>query len=324
MTTTSKLFWAALAVTVTAIVGAGRGMQAAPQSTDGVPTFTHDVAPILYANCVTCHRPGEIAPMSLISYQEVRPWARAITRKIAEGSMPPWHADAPTGTFSNERKLTVEEKATLEKWAAAGAPEGDPAELKPAPTFADGWRIGKPDAIFEMQEDYPVAASGTIQYEHFYIPTNFTEAKWLKAIEARPGNRAVVHHILVYYEAPPDARASRRRSSRIVRTVASRAGRRQGIGRRATQDSPRVCSRHMRRARTHRCSQRAQPCGWRLAACCICKCITRPTAPQAPIAARSVWCSPKKRQARKCAHRSSSMRGSRFHLAPSITRSRLT
>jgi len=118
--------------------------------------------------------------------------------------MPPWHADAPTGTFSNERKLTSAEKATLERWASAGAPEGDPTELKPAPTFADGWRIGKPDAIFEMQEDYPVAASGTIQYEHFYIPTNFTEAKWLKAIEARPGNRAVVHHILVYYEAPPD------------------------------------------------------------------------------------------------------------------------
>jgi len=204
MTTTSKLLWAAFAVTVTAIVGAGGGLQAAPQYTDGVPTFTHDVAPILYANCVTCHRPGEIAPMSLISYQEVRPWARAITKKIAEGSMPPWHADAPSGTFSNERKLTSAEKATLERWAAAGAPEGDPTELKPAPTFADGWRIGKPDVIFEMQEDYPVAASGTIQYEHFYIPTNFTEAKWLKAIEARPGNRAVVHHILVYYEAPPD------------------------------------------------------------------------------------------------------------------------
>src|SRR6187551_1478338 len=169
MTTTPKLFWAALAVT--AIVGAGRGMQAAPQSTDGVPTFTHDVAPILYANCVTCHRPGEIAPMSLISYQEVRPWARAITRKVAEGSMPPWHADAPTGTFSNERKLTAAEKDTLERWAAAGAPEGDPNELKPAPTFATGWRIGTPDAIFEMQEDYPIPAKGTVQYEHFYIPT---------------------------------------------------------------------------------------------------------------------------------------------------------
>ena len=83
-------------------------------------------------------------------------------------------------------------------------PKAIPTDLKPAPTFAQGWRIGTPDAIFEMQEDYPVPARGTIQYQHFYIPTNFTEAKWLKAIEARPGNRALVHHILVFYEAPPD------------------------------------------------------------------------------------------------------------------------
>jgi hypothetical protein len=203
MTRTSLCVWYALVAFIAAFAGTGREMQAAPQSSDSAPTFTHDVAPILYANCVSCHRPGEIAPMSLISYQEVRPWARAITRKIADGSMPPWHADAPARTFSNERTLTAEEKSTLERWAAAGAPEGDPKALKPPPVFADGWRIGTPDAIFEMAEDYPVPARGTVQYEHFYIPTNFTEAKWLKAIEARPGNRALVHHILVYYEAPP-------------------------------------------------------------------------------------------------------------------------
>jgi hypothetical protein len=205
MTNTSKVFWCGLALLATAI--ASRGLQAAPQATDSVPTFTSHVAPILYANCVTCHRPGEIAPMSLITYQEVRPWARAITRKIADGSMPPWHADAPAGTFSNERTLTAEEKSTLERWAAAGAPEGDPKALTPPPTFADGWRIGTPDAIFAMQEDYPVPAKGTIEYEHFYIPTNFGEVKWLKAIEARPGNRALVHHILVFYEAPPESAA---------------------------------------------------------------------------------------------------------------------
>ena len=193
-----------LLVATAGLVTMDRGIEAAPQATDSVPTFTRDVAPILYANCVTCHRPGEIAPMSLISYQEVRPWARAISKQIADGVMPPWHADAPTGTFSNERKLTALEKATIERWAADGAPEGDPKDLKPPPTFAQGWRIGTPDAIFEMQEDYPVAARGTIQYEHFYIPTNFTEEKWLTAVEARPGNRALVHHILVFYEAPPD------------------------------------------------------------------------------------------------------------------------
>jgi hypothetical protein len=206
MTKTATFAWCMLVVLV-AVAGASRQMQAAPQSIDSAPTFTRDVAPILYTNCVTCHRPGEIAPMSLITYQDVRPWARAITKQIADGAMPPWHADAPTGTFSNERKLTAAEKATLERWAAAGAPEGNPGDLKPPPTFAQGWRIGTPDIVFEMEEDYPVPARGTISYEHFYIPTNFTEAKWLKAIEARPGNRAVVHHILVYYEAPADGAA---------------------------------------------------------------------------------------------------------------------
>ena len=108
MTKSSQCVWYALVALIAAMAGAGRGMQAAPQSTDSVPTFTQDVAPILYANCVTCHRPGEIAPMSLVTYQEARPWARAITRKVAEGSMPPWHAEATAGTFSNERKLTAE------------------------------------------------------------------------------------------------------------------------------------------------------------------------------------------------------------------------
>ena len=185
MTKTSQFVLCTGVVILAAIAGAGRGIHAAPQSTDDAPTFTRDVAPILYANCVTCHRSGEIAPMSLISYQEVRPWARAMTKQISDGAMPPWHADAPTGTFSNERKLTAAEKATIEHWAAAGAPEGDPSDLKPPPTFAQGWRIGTPDVIFEMDEDYPIPARGTVEYEHFYIPTNFAEAKWLKGIEVR-------------------------------------------------------------------------------------------------------------------------------------------
>ena len=168
------------------------------------PTFTHDIAPILYTNCVECHRAGEIAPMSLITYAEVRPWAKGIVRQVSEGVMPPWHADAPHGTFRNERGLTAAQKDLIERWAAAEAPEGNPADLPPVPAFTSGWGIGQPDAIFEMQEDYPVPANGTIEYEHFYIPTNFTEERWLQAIEARPGNRSLVHHVLVYYETPPD------------------------------------------------------------------------------------------------------------------------
>ena len=195
-----------LLVGVIALVGAiGTSPRAqAPAPDAGAPTFTHDIAPILYANCVECHRAGEIAPMSLITYGEVRPWAKSIVRQVSNGVMPPWHADAPHGTFRNERSLTQAQKDLLERWASAGAPEGNPADLPAAPQFAEGWRIGQPDAIFEMQEDYSIPAKGTIEYEHFYIPTNFTEEKWLQAIEARPGNRPLVHHVLVYYEAPPD------------------------------------------------------------------------------------------------------------------------
>jgi len=186
-----------------AAVGMAPRAQGASQATTA-PTFARDIAPILFANCVECHRAGEIAPMSLITYAEVRPWAKAILREVASGAMPPWHADAPHGTFRNERGLTAAQKETIERWVAAGAPEGNPADLPPAPTFAAGWRIGEPDVVFEMQEEYAVPAKGTIEYEHFYIPTNFTEARWLQAIEARPGNRSLVHHILVYYEAAPD------------------------------------------------------------------------------------------------------------------------
>ena len=184
-----------LVVATAGLASMGSGIEAAPQTTDSVPTFTRDVAPILYANCVTCHRPGEIAPMSLISYQEVRPWARAISKQIADGVMPPWHADAPTGTFSNERKLTASEKATIERWAAAGAPEGNPGDLKPPPMFAQGWRIGTPDAIFEMDEDYPIPARGTVSVRALLHSDELHREKWLTGHRGAPGqSRARASH----------------------------------------------------------------------------------------------------------------------------------
>ncbi len=193
----------ATAFAACAAVAIGHAQSTAPASL--VPTFSKDVAPILYGQCVTCHRAGEMAPMSLVTYAEARPWAQAIARQTASGAMPPWHAEAADGTFANERKLTAAQKDVLARWATGGAPQGDPAHLPPAPTFADGWVIGQPDQVFQMAEAYEVPAEGEVQYEHFYIPTGFTEARWLQAIEARPGNRALVHHILVYYEAPPEA-----------------------------------------------------------------------------------------------------------------------
>jgi hypothetical protein len=196
-----------IAIPVLAI-GLGIVAAAAPQepaaSASSAPTFSKDVAPILYKQCTTCHRPGEIAPMSLLTYQEARPWARAIKEAVSRRAMPPWHAEAPHDTFENERYLSDAERETLVKWADAGAPQGDLTTLLQPPSYPQGWTIGTPDAIFEMTEDYAVPERGVVEYEYFYIPTNFSEPKYVEAIEVRPGNRKLVHHVLVYYKAKPD------------------------------------------------------------------------------------------------------------------------
>ena len=197
-----------LAVICSAILLAAlaSGRPQAQQPAASAPTFTRDVAPILYKHCVTCHRPGEIGRMSLLTYEQARPYAKAMANAVTNRTMPPWHADAPAGTFHNERLLSDPERQTLTAWAAGGAPGGDPKDLPAQPAFSEGWSLGKPDVVLEMLEDYPIAAKGTIQCEWFYIPTNFAEAKWVKSIEVRPGNRAAVHHVLVYYRAKPDSK----------------------------------------------------------------------------------------------------------------------
>jgi hypothetical protein len=194
----------AMLAALTISIAASPAPSVSRQSSPTVPTFARDVAPILYRNCVECHRAGEIGPMPLVTYEEVRPWARSIEKRVSDGTMPPWFAEAPSGTFANERKLTAEEKDLILRWVAGGAPAGDRSELPAPPTFVEGWTIGKPDVVFEMAEEYPVPARGTVAYEYFYVPTNLTEAKWVEAIEIRPGNRAVVHHALAFYQAPPD------------------------------------------------------------------------------------------------------------------------
>jgi hypothetical protein len=166
------------------------------------PTFSKEVAPILFKNCVSCHRPGDIAPMSLLTYETARPWAKAIREQVAVGNMPPWHATQPHGTFSNDRRLSEKDKDTLIRWADGGAPKGDPKDLPPAPKFAEGWEIGTPDAVISIPKDFEVKESGTIAYQFFEAPTKFTEDKWVQAIEVRPGARSVVHHVLVFCREP--------------------------------------------------------------------------------------------------------------------------
>jgi hypothetical protein len=202
----NRSLFGALSVTFLAsgVIWAGETASSAP------PTFTKDVAPILYKNCASCHRAGEIAPMSLLTYEQARPWAKSIREKVALGQMPPWHATQPRGTFSNDRRLSELERNTLIRWADAGAPQGDPKDLPPPPRFAEGWEIGAPDVVLGMAKPYTVTASGTIAYQYFTVPTNFTEDKWVRAIEVRPGARSVVHHILVFVreKGPPASAAA--------------------------------------------------------------------------------------------------------------------
>ena len=159
-------------------------------------TFSKHVAPILYKNCVECHRPSMFAPMSLMTFEETRPWARAIKQRVAKREMPPWSADPQYGRFKNDARLSQADIDTIVRWVDTGAAKGDDRDLPPAPSFPEGWTIGTPDVVFTMTETYTVPAEGTIPYLYFRIPTNLTEDKWVQAIEIRPGNRAVVHHVI--------------------------------------------------------------------------------------------------------------------------------
>src|SRR5215204_4602774 len=169
------------------------------------PTFSRDVAPIFFKNCTNCHRPGEVAPMSLLTFKDARPWAKAIATQVSKGAMPPWHADPSHGAFVNDRRLTDAERDTIVKWVNAGAPEGNAVDMPSAPAYATEWLIGKPDAVFSMQEDYLIPAEGEVNYQYFEVPTTFTEDKWIQAMEVRAGDPAVLHHVLVYARAPQPA-----------------------------------------------------------------------------------------------------------------------
>ncbi len=181
----------------TAIGACLLALAAAPAAA-ATPTFTKDVAPILYKNCVECHRPTMFAPMSLLTFDDARPYARSIKQRVVSRAMPPWGADAPHGVFKNDPRLSQEEIDTIAAWVDGGAPKGDDADLPKAPQYADGWTIGKPDAVFTMEEDFQIAADGAIPYQYLRVPTHLTEDKWIQAIEIRPGANAQVHHVIAF------------------------------------------------------------------------------------------------------------------------------
>jgi hypothetical protein len=157
------------------------------------PTFTKDVAPILYERCAQCHRPNFIAPMSLLDYKSARPWAKSIREAVLSRKMPPWFADPQYGHFANDPRLNQREMAIIKAWVDGGAPEGDARDLPKAPQFAEGWQFGKPDITIDIGKDYHVKPGEDV-YEHFTVPTHLKEGIWIRAAELRPGNRRVVHH----------------------------------------------------------------------------------------------------------------------------------
>ncbi len=202
-----RIYWASLAtlrtgwlaglVCVSRIAGL-----AATEGPSAQVTFSKDVAPIVYKHCVSCHRAGTTAPMSLLTYREARPWAASIREKVVARVMPPWNADPRYGKWQNDPHLTDAEIAAIVSWSRHGAPEGNPKDMPPVPPIAEGWHIGKPDVVFQMEEAFTVPATQELDMQYFILDPHFTEDKWIQAAEVFPGNRHVVHHSTLYIMEP--------------------------------------------------------------------------------------------------------------------------
>ncbi len=164
----------------------------------GTPTFYRNVSPILQQHCQSCHRAGEIGPMPLVTYQEVRPLARAIADSVRQRRMPPWFADPGVGHFSNDPSLSAGEISTIETWAKSNAPVGDAHDAPPPRQWINGWNIPAPDLVVQMQKPVAIPAQGDVEYTYEIVPTHFTEGKWVTMSEIRPTSRENVHHAVVY------------------------------------------------------------------------------------------------------------------------------
>jgi hypothetical protein len=157
-------------------------------------TFYKDVAPILQAHCVSCHRPGEIAPMSLITYDQVRPWAAAIKEAIVLRQMPPWSAVAPPGHFSNDWRLSDDQIDTIRRWVELRAPAGDPGQAPAGRELTEGWQMGKPDLVLQLPTAQHIPGNGEDLWKYILFEKVFAEDTWIRGLQIRPGNRKVVHH----------------------------------------------------------------------------------------------------------------------------------
>ena len=195
----------ASAVAATTAPGCALDPKAAPAADPAAPiTYHNRISRLFQRNCQECHRPGENAPFALTTYAEARDHLAMIRKVVARGVMPPWFAEPKVGHWANDRTMTDRDRDDLLAWAAAGGPEGDPRDAPLPRPFADGWKIGKPDAVFEADRPVIIPAKGPIPYRYVMVPTKLTEDKWVKAIEVRTPNPQVVHHLLVFVMFPPD------------------------------------------------------------------------------------------------------------------------
>lgn len=180
----------------------GRVQKVAPH---GDVTYSKQIARVFQQHCVECHREGQIGPFPLTSYEEVYGWGEMIREVVEQQRMPPWYANPEHGSFANDARLTDEEKALIAQWVENGQPEGDPAELPEPLDYAEGWTIPEPDVVVHMDDEpFVVPADGVVDYQYFTVDPGFTEDKWITAVQARPDNRAVVHHIIVFISKPTE------------------------------------------------------------------------------------------------------------------------
>jgi mono/diheme cytochrome c family protein len=202
---TRMIFSVAIATLLIALVSRAeipveaQNARAAQASTQGIVTFTETIAPIVYDNCVSCHRPGEAAPFSLITYDDVRNRGGLIAAVTGSRYMPPWQATHGYGDFQDERRLTDGQIQAIATWVKGGMPEGDKSKMPALPKFTSGWRLGTPDLVLEMPQEFEVPASGPDIFRNFVIPSKLLEDKWVRAVEFRPRARTVVHHALFAY-----------------------------------------------------------------------------------------------------------------------------
>jgi mono/diheme cytochrome c family protein len=189
------------------ILGLAAALTGVSAKAANAPTFNKDIAPVIFKNCAVCHRPGEVAPFSLLNYRDVSKRAKQIARVTSEEIMPPWKAEKGFGEFANDRHLTSQQMALFQDWLKAGTPEGSAADLPPAPKFPDGgWTLGAPDLVLKPDEDYTLGAEGPDLYRCFVVPTKLAEDHYIAAIEVKPGNRKVVHHVIVHFDTTGQAR----------------------------------------------------------------------------------------------------------------------